>query len=77
MSALEAVKSHKDCSNKSIELSTEELDVLVNHIYEYTTRLAEMNKYHLNAEGLEKLDDSIGNLYSCLIVQKQIFETAA
>jgi hypothetical protein len=77
LSALEAVKSHKDCSNKSIELSTEELDVLVNRIYEYTTRLAKMNEYRLNAEELEKLDDSIGNLYSCLTVQKQIFETAA
>lgn len=77
LSALEAVKSHKDSSNIIIELSTEELDVLVNRIYEYTKSLAEMNEYHLNAEGLEKLDDSIGNLYSCLIVQKQIFETAA
>ena len=77
LSALEAVKSHKDSSNIIIELSTEELDVLVNRIYEYTKCLAEMNEYHLNAEDLEKYDDSMGNLQSYLTVQKQIFETAA
>lgn len=77
LSALEAVKSHKNSSNIIIELSTEELDVLVNRIYEYTKSLAEMNEYHLNAEDLEKYDDSMGNLQSYLTVQKQIFETAA
>lgn len=77
LSALEVVKSHKDSSNIIIELSTEELDVLVNRIYEYTKCLAEMNEYHLNAEDLEKYDDSTDNLYSYLTVQKQIFETAA
>lgn len=77
LSALEAVKSHKDSSNIIIELSTEELDVLVNRIYEYTKRLAEMNEYHINTEDLEKYDDSMGNLYCYLTVQKQIFEAAA
>lgn len=77
LSALEAVKSHKDSSNKIIELSTEELDVLVNRIYEYTKSLAEMNEYPLNAEGIKKYDASMDNLQSYLTVQKQIFETAA
>lgn len=77
LSALEAVKSHKDSSNIIIELSTEELDVLVNRIYEYTKSLAEMNEYHLNAEDMKKYGDSMDNLYSYLTVQKQIFETAA
>ena len=54
LSALEAVKSHKDSSNIIIELSTEELDVLVNRIYEYTKSLAEMNEYPLNAEDIKK-----------------------
>jgi len=77
LSALEAVKSHKDSSNIIIELSTEELDVLVNRIYEYTKSHAEMNEYHINTEDLEKYDDSMGNLYYYLTVQKQIFEAAA
>ena len=77
LSALEAVKSHKDSSNIIIELSTEELDVLVKRIYEYTKSLAEMNEYHINTEDLEKYDDSMGNLYCYLTVQKQIFEAAA
>ncbi len=77
LSALEAVKSHKDSSNIIIELSTEELDVLVNRIYEYTKSLAEMNEYPLNAEDIKKYDDSVDNLQSYLTVQKQIFETAA
>lgn len=77
LSALEAVKSHKDSSNIIIELSTEELDVLVNRIYEYTKSLVEMNEYPLNAEDIKKYDDSVDNLQSYLTVQKQIFETAA
>lgn len=77
LSALEAVKSHKDSSNIIIELSTEELDVPVNRIYEYTKSLAEMNEYPLNAEDIKKYDDSVDNLQSYLTVQKQIFETAA
>lgn len=77
LSALEAVKSHKDSSNIIIELSTEELDVLVNRIYEYTKSLAKMNEYPLNAEDIKKYDDSVDNLQSYLTVQKQIFETAA
>lgn len=74
--ALEAVKSHKDSGNIIIELSTEELDVLVNRIYEYTKSLAEMNEYPLNAEDIKKYDDSVDNLQSYLTIQKQIFETA-
>ncbi len=77
LSALEAVKSHKDSSNIIIELSTEEFDVLVNRIYEYTKSLAEMNEYPLDAEDIKKYDDSVDNLQSYLTVQKQIFETAA
>ena len=77
LSALEAVKSHKDSSNIIIELSTEEFDVLLNRIYEYTKSLAEMNEYPLNAEDIKKYDDSVDNLQSYLTVQKQIFETAA
>lgn len=77
LSALEAVESHKDSSNIIIELSTEEFDVLVNRIYEYTKSLAEMNEYPLNAEDIKKYDDSVDNLQSYLTVQKQIFETAA
>ena len=77
LSALEAVKSHKDSSNIIIELSTEEFDVLVNRIYEYTKSLAEMNEYPLNAEDIKKYDDSVDNLQSYLTVQTQIFETAA
>ena len=74
--ALEAVKSHKDSGNIIIELSTEELDVLVNRIYEYTKSLAEMNEYPLHAEDIKKYDDSVDNLQSYLTIQKQIFETA-
>ena len=77
LSALEVVKSHKESSNIIIELSTEELDVLVNRIYEYTKSLAEMNEYPLNAEDIKKYDDSMDNLQNYLTVQKQIFETAA
>lgn len=75
--SLEELRSNKEKSDIKIALSMEELNALVVLICEYTSRLAEMNKYKVNASLLNKSDDSIENMYDCLLIQKHIFESAA
>ena len=77
MLALDELKEHKDYEKFKITLSTEDLDTLVNRIYNYTIRLAENNKIELTEEELGRTDNSILNLQNYLKTQKRIFETAA
>lgn len=77
MSALDELKEHKDYEKFKITLSTEDLDTLVNRIYEYTVRLAENNKMQLTEAERSQTDNSILNLQNYLKTQKRIFEVAA
>lgn len=77
MAALDELKKHKDYEKFKIELSTEDLDVLVGRIYDYTIQLAENNKVELTEAERSKTDNSIINLQNYLRTQKRIFETAA
>ncbi|WP_295092648.1 hypothetical protein [Ruminococcus sp.] len=77
MKALNEIKDHKDSSNIKIDLSLEDFDAIVNHIYEYTLKLAELNEYKLNNEELIHCGDSLDNLNNYLIIQKRIFKSAA
>ena len=77
MTALDELKKHKDYEKFKIELSTEDLDVLVGRIYDYTMRLAENNKVELTEDERSKTDNSIINLQNYLRTQKRIFEEAA
>lgn len=77
LSALEAMKKHKDYEKISIQLSAEELEVLVGRIYEYTIKLAEDNSVELSDEELNPKNGAIINLQSYLKAQKRIFEAAA
>lgn len=77
MSALDDLKKHKDYEKFKITLSTEDLDTLVNRIYEYTLRLAANNKVELTEDERSQSDNSILNLQNYLRTQKRIFEEAA
>ena len=77
MTALNDLKKHKDYEKYKITLSTEDLDTLVNRIYEYTLKLAANNKVELTEEELSRSDNSILNLQSYLRTQKRIFKEAA
>ena len=77
MAALDELKKHKDYEKFKIELSTEDLDVLVGRIYDYTIRLAENKKVELTESERSKTDNSIINLQNYLRTQKRIFEAAA
>ncbi len=74
MSALDDLKEHKDYEKFKITLSTEDLDTLVNRIYDYTVRLAENNKVQLTESERSQTDNSILNLQNHLKTQKRIFD---
>lgn len=79
MSSLDELKKHKDYEKINIQLSTEELDILVNKIYEYTVKLAKENSVELTDEAhyvSEESGDAIINLQKYLNTQKRIFEMA-
>lgn len=77
MEALEALKQHKDYEKISIQLSAEDLEVLVGRIYDYTIKLAADNAVDLSDEELNLNNSAIINLQSYLKAQKRIFEEAA
>ena len=77
LSGLEALKADKNYSKISIQLTSEELDVLVGRIYEYTLKLASDNEIEIAADDFEEEKDVIKNLQSYLKVQRRIFAEAA
>lgn len=80
MARLDDLRKHKDYEKISVKLTTEELDVLVNRIYEYTVRLAKDNEFELTGKNNIFESDkgtSIIDLRKYLSVQKNIFASAA
>ena len=79
MKALEALRQHKDYQKISIQLTAEEIDVMVGRIYDYTVKLAADNNVELEEVEFrsEENNGAIINLQTYLNAQKRIFETAA
>ncbi|WP_373263003.1 hypothetical protein [Hungatella hathewayi] len=74
MNALEVLKQHKAYEKINIQLTTEELEVLVGRIYEYTVKLAADNFVELSEDELQLNNGVIINLQAYLKAQKRIFE---
>ncbi len=77
MNSIEELKLHKKYEKFNIKLSTEELDLLVNRIYDYTMKFAKDNLIELTDEEQDTSDSTIINLQNYLSTQKRIFETAS
>ena len=81
MVALEELKKHKNYDKISIQLTTEELEVLVGRIYEYTIKLAKDNNVELTDDEMnasrKQSKGAIIDLQQYLRTQKRIFEAAA
>jgi len=77
MNALDALKEHKNYEKLRIQLTTEELEILVGRIYEYTVKLAEDNSVTLSEADLRRNKNAIINLEAYLNTQKRIFESAS
>lgn len=75
--ALEKLKNHKNYDKFKIQLTTEELVILVGRIYEYTLKLAEDNSVKLSDADIQKKDCTIINLENYLKIQKNIFKNVA
>lgn len=80
MNKLALLKSHKEYEKISIQLTTEELEVLVSRIYEYTVKMAKDNKVELTEDEFyvsnKKNGNAIINLQTYLKAQKRIFEVS-
>lgn len=77
---LETLKQHKDYEKIQIQMKTEDLEILVNRILEYTKKLAQDNQIDLTKDELYACDTRSGaliHLQQYLELQKRIFETAA
>lgn len=79
MECLGALKEYKDYDKIRIQLTTEELEVLVGRIYDYTVKLAKDNDVELSDEDLlqKNNSDTIINLEMYLKAQKRIFSAVA
>ncbi|MGI5990555.1 MAG: hypothetical protein ACOX78_09935 [Lachnospiraceae bacterium] len=76
MAALDQLKKNKNYEQFKIKLSSEDIDVLVGRIYDYTMRLAEINQVELTDQECSKTDNSIINLQNYLRTQERIFKEA-
>ena len=77
--ALNNLKAYKNYEKFKIQLSSEELDVLISRIYDYTEHLAEMNDYSMEDIELtnnKETDATIINLENYLKRQKEWFSAA-
>lgn len=77
MERLGELKMHPNFEKINIVLSMEELDVLLNRMFEYTKKLAADNAIELTIQEKEissQSEDPIINLQRCLETQRRIFE---
>lgn len=80
MARLGEMKMHSDFKKISSVLSTDELDVLVNGMFEYTKKLAADNSIKLTSlekETPSQSENTIINMQRYLEAQKHIFELAS
>ncbi len=74
---LDTLKKYRNYEKISIQLSAEDVEVLVGRIYDYTVKLGADNAVELSDAELNPNNGAIINLQSYLKAQKRIFETVA
>ena len=75
--SLQELKQHKDYEKFSIQLTAEDIEILVNKIHDYTIKLATDNDMSIEGINVNKTDDAIINLENYLNIQKKVFEEVA
>lgn len=76
LKAIDALKKHENYEDIVIQLSIDQIEVLVSRIHDYTIKLAEANDIKLFSEELITNQTVIINLSSCLLAQRRIFAEA-
>jgi hypothetical protein len=77
---LNQMKERIDSSESEIIVSAEQLDTLMNIVFDYTRQLAKVNSYKivkLRKPETDSTEEAIIGLQECLSIQKRIFETAS
>lgn len=77
IASLDNIKEYTGDETIMIELSAEDIEIMVRQIYDHTIHLAELNKINLTEEESHPGSNSIQDLQLHLMTQKRIFETAA
>lgn len=75
--SLENLKKHKSYEKIVVNLSSKEMDILINRIHEYTINLANKNNIDLLDKEQTASDNTIVNLENILNMQIRIWEIAA
>ncbi|CZQ88990.1 Hypothetical protein Tpal_1077 [Trichococcus palustris] len=77
---LNQLKERIHSNESEIVFSSEQLDTLINMVFDYTKQLAKANSYNVvkfrNPE-IDSTEEAIDGLQECLSIQKQIFTTAS
>ena len=77
---LNQMKERIDSSESEIIVSAEQLDTLMNIVFDYTRQLAKANSYKIvkiRKPETDSTEEAIDGLQECLAIQKQIFATAS
>lgn len=77
---LDSIKENNDGGKIKIDFSTEQLDTLVNLVYEYTVKLAKANSVEideLKEPASISADNTLLDLHHYLTIQRRIFENVA
>ena len=77
---LNQMKERMESSESEIVVSAEQLDTLMNIVFDYTRQLAKANSYKvvkLRKSQTDSTEEAIECLQECLAIQKQIFATAS
>ena len=77
---LNQMKERIDSSESEIIVSAEQLDTLMNIVFDYTRQLAKANSYKIvkiRKPETDSTEEAIECLQECLAIQKQIFATAS
>ena len=77
---LNQMKERMESSESEIVVSAEQLDTLMNIVFDYTRQLAKANSYKivkLRKPEPDSTEEAIDGLQECLAIQKQIFATAS
>ena len=82
MNVLKELEKHRKYEKISVQLTTEEFEVLVDHIYKYTVKLAKDNSVaptvgKMHHQSSEEGHCAIIDLPRYLVVQKSIFDETA
>ena len=74
--ALENLKKHKDYESISLQLTAEEIELLMERVLNYTLKLAENNSVVVPVDRMNKSNNVLINLQGYLEEQKRVFEIA-